>query len=112
MTLLTAFVTLMSRYSHQDDIVLGLPTTGRTLCELEPLIGFFNNPLPLRIHLHGNQSFSDLLNQVRQTGLDAYANQDIPFETLVSELQPEPTLSHHPPLSGHVRLGRVRTRSP
>lgn len=96
MTLLGALATLLSRYSQHQDIVIGSPIANRNRVELEPLIGFFINLLALRIDLSGDPQFSDLLQRVRQVALDAYANQDTPFEQLVEALHPERNLSHSP----------------
>ena len=96
MTLFAAFNTLLYRYSGQDDIVVGTPIAGRNRAEIEPLIGFFVNSLVLRTDLSGTPSFRELLVRVKEAALQAYANQDLPFEKLVEELQPERTLSHHP----------------
>jgi amino acid adenylation domain-containing protein len=96
MTLLAAFATLLSRYSGKPDIVIGSPIANRTQSQIESLIGFFVNTLLLRINLDGNPHFEELLKQVRQIALDAYAHQDIPFEQLVEELQPERSLTHTP----------------
>ncbi len=96
MTLLSAFAILLSRYSRQEDITIGTPIANRNRKEIEPLIGFFVNTLVLRANLEGNLSFLELLNQVRQVALDAYAHQDVPFEQLVEALQPERNLSHSP----------------
>ena len=96
MTMLAALQTLMSRYSGQDDIVVGSPIAGRNTTEVEHLIGFFVNTLALRTDLSGNPTFRDLLSRVKQSTLDAYAHQDIPFEKLVEELQPERSLSYQP----------------
>jgi amino acid adenylation domain-containing protein/FkbH-like protein len=96
MTLLAAFQTLMARYSGQNDIVVGSPIAGRSFTELEPLIGFFVNTLALRGDLSDDPSFRELLARTKETCLQAYAYQDIPFEKLVEELQPERSLSHNP----------------
>jgi len=96
MTLLAAFVVLLSRYSSQEDIVVGSPIANRTAQETESLIGFFVNMLVLRNQVPGNQSFTELLSRVRQCALDAYAHQDMPFEQLVDVLRPERNLSYNP----------------
>ena len=96
MTLLAAFQTLLHRYTREDDIVVGSPIAGRTLPEIEGLIGFFVNTLVLRADFAGNPSFRDLLGRVREIALGAYTHQDLPFEKLVEELQPERNLSTSP----------------
>ncbi|MCD4691423.1 MAG: amino acid adenylation domain-containing protein, partial [Calditrichales bacterium] len=96
MTLLAAFQTLLYRYSNQDDISVGTPIAGRNRVETEGLIGFFINTLVLRTDFCGNLSFSEILQQVRKTALGAYAHQDLPFEKLVDEIQPERDISHSP----------------
>src|ERR1041385_7606548 len=96
MTLLAAFQLLLSRWSGQDEVVVGAPIAGRTQLETEPLIGFFVNTLVLRTSVSGNASVRDLLRRVREVCLGAYTNQDVPFEKLVEELQPERNLSHSP----------------
>ena len=96
MTLLAAFQTLLFRYSAQDDIAVGAPIAGRTHDETEGLIGFFVNTLVLRSDLSGNPPFRELLGRVREVALGAYAHQDLPFEKLVEELQPERNLGHSP----------------
>jgi non-ribosomal peptide synthetase component F len=96
MTLLAGFTALLYRYGGQDDIVLGLPVASRSHPETEPLIGLFANTLPVRTKLSGNLSFRDLLARTSETALAAYAHQDMPFEKLVEELQPQRSLSHNP----------------
>ena len=96
MFLLSSLGILLSRYSNQEDIVIGTPIANRRRKELESLMGFFVNSLPLRLHLSENLNFVQLLTQVKQTTLDAYEHQDIPFEKLVQELQPERSLSYNP----------------
>ncbi|WAN69719.1 amino acid adenylation domain-containing protein [Moorena producens JHB] len=96
MTLLAAFQILLYRYTGEEDIIVGTPIAGRDSIEIEQLIGVFINTLVLRTQLNGNFTFSELLAQVREVALGAYAHQDIPFEKLVEELQPERDLSHTP----------------
>ena len=96
MTLLAGFKTLLHRYSGQQDILVGSPIANRTHAQTEELVGFFVNTLVLRSTVTRETSFEALLSRVRETALDAYAHQDLPFETLVNELQPERSLSHSP----------------
>src|SRR5947209_1785531 len=108
MTLLAAFQTLLFRYTDQDDIVVGIPIAGRTDSKLEKLIGCFINTLALRTDLAGNPTFRELLRRVREMTLDAYEHQDIPFEKLVEELQPERDLSRNPLTQVMFGLQNVR----
>jgi amino acid adenylation domain-containing protein len=96
MTLLASFQTLLHRYTGQDDIVVGSPIAGRSRSELEGLIGLFINTLVLRGDLSGNPSFRELLGRARITALDAYEHQDLPFEKIIEELNPERNLSRSP----------------
>ncbi|MCA1615651.1 MAG: amino acid adenylation domain-containing protein [Acidobacteria bacterium] len=96
MTLLAAFDVLLYRYTGQLDISVGSPLAGRSRPEAEPLVGLFINPVALRADLSGNPSFRQLLGRVREVMLEAHANQDVPFEKLVAELQPERSAGHTP----------------
>ncbi|MEH2095023.1 amino acid adenylation domain-containing protein, partial [Nostoc sp.] len=96
MTLLTAYNTLLYRYTGQTDILVGTPIANRDRAEIEGLIGFFVNTLVMRTNLTENPSFSELLPRIREMALSAYAHQDLPFEMLVEALQPERDLSHTP----------------
>ncbi|MEH1828477.1 MAG: amino acid adenylation domain-containing protein [Nostoc sp.] len=96
MTLLAAFQTLLWRYTSSEDIVVGSPIANRNRDEIEGLIGFFVNTLVLRTNLAGNPTFEELLVRVREMTLGAYAHENLPFELLVEELQPERNLSHTP----------------
>jgi non-ribosomal peptide synthetase component F/acyl carrier protein len=105
MTLLAAFSLVLSRLSGQDDVVVGTPVAGRTRAETERLIGLFLNSLALRTDLSGDPSFRALLRQVRQTTLDAYAHQDLPFERVIDALVPKREMSHAPVLQVLLNLG-------
>ena len=96
MTLLAAFDLLLCRYAGQEQVLVGTPIANRNRSETEGLIGFFVNTLVLRGDVRGNPSFGELLRRVRETALGAYAHQDLPFEKLVEELQPERDLSRSP----------------
>ena len=96
MLLLAAFDVLLARTTGQPDIVVGTPVAGRTSAETEGLIGFFINTLVLRTDVPNELSFQALLARVRETCLGAYAHQDMPFERLVQELEPERDLSRTP----------------
>jgi acyl carrier protein len=96
MTLVAAFQALLSRYSGQEQIVVGTDLANRTSAETEKLIGFFINVLPLRTDLSGNPTFKEVVSRVREVALGAYAHQDMPFDKLVEELKPERSLSHNP----------------
>lgn len=96
MTLLSAFAVLLSRYSGQDDIVVGSPIANRRDAQLEELVGFFVNSLVMRVRLNAQQTFTELLADVRKTALEAYQHQDVPFERLVEVLSPERSLNKTP----------------
>jgi fengycin family lipopeptide synthetase B len=96
MTLLAAFQTLLGRFTGQQDIVIGTPIAGRTQIELEGLIGLFVNTLAMRCNLQEDPTFWELLEQVREVTLAAYAHQDLPFDKLVDALHPERNLSYSP----------------
>jgi amino acid adenylation domain-containing protein len=96
MVLQAAFQTLLSRYSGQTDIVLGSPVANRHRPEIEGLIGFFVNMLVLRGDLGGDPGFRELLGRTRKVCREAMAHQDLPYEKLVEELEPERDLSRQP----------------
>ncbi len=96
MLLLASWAVVLGRYAGQEDVLLGSTIAGRNRREIEDLIGFFVNTLVLRTNLAGSQSFAHLLGCVRETALDAFAHQDLPFELLVEELTVERNLAHSP----------------
>jgi non-ribosomal peptide synthetase component F len=104
MMLLAAFQLALSRYSGQEDIVVGTDVANRNHLETEGLIGFFINQLVLRTDLSGNPSVRELLRRVRETTLGAYDHQDVPFERLVEELSPERSLGRTPLFQVQVLL--------
>lgn len=96
MVLLAALQVLLHRYSGQDDIVVGSPIAHRNHKEVEGLIGFFVNMIALRAHLGHNPRFLDVLKQIREISLQAYAHQDVPFEQLVEHLNVTRHLGRNP----------------
>jgi non-ribosomal peptide synthetase component F len=96
MTLLAAFGVLLSRLSAADQIVIGTDAANRNRAELEGLIGFFINLLPLRLDLSGNPGFRELLQRVRAKTLSAYAHTEVPFDKLVEDVRPERNAAYNP----------------
>ncbi|HKR97153.1 MAG TPA: condensation domain-containing protein, partial [Candidatus Angelobacter sp.] len=109
MTLLAAYYILLYRYTGQEDILAGTPIANRNRREIEELIGFFVNNLVLRVKLSADSTFLDVLKTVREICLEAYSHQDVPFERLVEELQPERSLSHSPLFQVVFHLQNVLT---
>ncbi|MGW4433999.1 amino acid adenylation domain-containing protein [Streptomyces tendae] len=95
-TLLSAFAVLLSRYSGQDKVVIGIPVAGRGRVETEPMIGFLVNTVALSVDLAGDPDFADVLDQVRWKLLEAQSRQEVPFDRIVEELKPERSLSYSP----------------
>jgi|HubBroStandDraft_3_1064219.scaffolds.fasta_scaffold01234_1 natural product biosynthesis luciferase-like monooxygenase protein/FkbM family methyltransferase len=96
MTLLAAFDLLLHRYTGQEDLAVGSPIANRNRAEVEGLIGLFMNVVVLRNDLAGDPTWQALLARVTEGALEAYGHQDLPFERLVTELQPERSLGHNP----------------
>lgn len=96
MFLLAAFKVLLHRYTRLEDIIVGTPVANRSQVEVENLIGFFVNTLALRTDLSGNPSFIDLLKRVKETSLEAFTYQDLPFEMVVEAVNPDRDPSHNP----------------
>ena len=96
MLLYAAFGLLLSRYSRQDDLIIGTPFNNRNHALLDDVVGMFVNTLPVRTTIASDTRFADHLATVRRTLLDAYGNADVPFDRLVEALQPERAPSHNP----------------
>ena len=95
-SLLALFATLLGRYAGQDEVVIGTPFAGRNRAELDSMVGYFINPLALRIDLVGRPDFDELLVRTRDTIHDAFANADVPYEMVVRATNPERDLSQTP----------------
>jgi amino acid adenylation domain-containing protein len=108
MTMTAALAVLLSRWTGQDDVVLGAPIANRPAPELAGLIGMFVNTLALRFRLAGAPTFEALLARVRRTALEAFEHQDLPFERLVEELKPRRDLSRHPLFQAVLAFQNVR----
>ncbi|MEH1952594.1 amino acid adenylation domain-containing protein [Nostoc sp.] len=96
MTMLGAFLVILHRYTGQDDLSVGTAVANRRMQEVEKLIGMIVNNLVLRTDLSGNPTFRELLGRVRQVTLEAYTNEDLPFDKVVEVLKPIRNLSHNP----------------
>ncbi|HEX6288979.1 MAG TPA: amino acid adenylation domain-containing protein [Herpetosiphonaceae bacterium] len=118
MTLLAAFEILLHRYTGQDDLLVGSPMAGRSRAQFAHVVGYFVNPVALRIRFSDDLTCAALLRQVRQTALAAFEHQDFPFPLLVERLQPDRDPSRPPlvqamfalqqaPPHGHERLAAL-----
>ncbi|RSM38779.1 hypothetical protein DMB66_58800, partial [Actinoplanes sp. ATCC 53533] len=104
MVLAAAFATLLSRYSGQEELVIGTPIAGRNRPEFESLVGFFVNTVALRVDLSGRPTFRELLRRVREVTLDAYTNQEVPFERVVADLRPDREPGRQPLVQARIQL--------
>ncbi len=96
MLLWGTYAYLLYRYTNQDDIIIGTPVANRTISELEKLIGFFANTLVMRAKINSELTFLEYLEQIKEVSLEAFANQDYPFDQLVEEIDPQRSLAHAP----------------
>ncbi len=112
MGLLGAFSSVLGRWSGQRDVVVGTAVAGRTRTELEPLVGFFVNTLALRVDVGGGVSFREVVRRARQSALDGFAHQDVPFERIVQEVGVDRTSSHPPVVQVMLALRNVPMRPP
>lgn len=112
MVMLAAFQLLLARLSGQDDIIVGAPIAGRKQIETESLIGLFLSTVVLRGDLSGNPTFNELLQRVSKMSLDAYDHQELPFETLVEELQPQRSLGRNPIFDVLINLNNAPQKRP
>jgi amino acid adenylation domain-containing protein len=94
--LLAAYKVLLHRCTHQTDLIVGVPTSGRAQSRFAPVVGLFVNPVPLRTHPSAGKPFSTYLAEVRDALLGALEHQDFPFPLMVERLQPERTAEHWP----------------
>jgi amino acid adenylation domain-containing protein len=93
---LALYALLLARYAQTEDLVVGVPVSGRTRPDTQALIGMFVNTLPVRVDLAGNRTFSELLERVRVAALGALAHQDLPLDQLIEELRPTRSVAHTP----------------
>ncbi|MEZ0071311.1 amino acid adenylation domain-containing protein [Planotetraspora sp. GP83] len=110
MTLVAAVQVLLARYSDQEDVAVGTVTSGRNRAELEDLVGFFINTVVLRSQVDESRRFGDFLSAVRETVLEAFAHDEVPFDRLVDELQPERDPSRTPLAQALVVLQNATVR--
>ncbi|MGH3918222.1 MAG: amino acid adenylation domain-containing protein, partial [Pseudonocardiaceae bacterium] len=111
MTVTAAVQVLLSRYANQRDVAIGTVTSGRDRAELENLVGFFVNTVVLRSTVEGTQTFEDFLADVRETVLDAFAHDEVPFDRVVEHLQPERDASRTPLVQALIVLQSEMVRA-
>ncbi|WP_128430374.1 non-ribosomal peptide synthetase [Streptomyces cyaneus] len=112
MALTAAVKAVFARYTGQQDIAVGTVSSGRTRAELEPLVGFLANTLVLRSHVDPERSFAELLERVKETALEAFAHEEVPFERVVEAVQPERDASRTPLIQAMVVLQNAPVAPP
>src|SRR5262249_15863572 len=96
MTLLAAWATLLARLAGQEEVIIGAPVANRSRTEVESLVGFFVNTLPLRLDLSGSPTVSRMLQRVKTQTLEAQQHQDLPFEQVVEIVKPPRSMAYSP----------------
>src|SRR5262249_26949152 len=96
MTLMSSYKVLLSKYSGEEDVVVGTPIANRLRRELEGVIGFFANTLVMRTRVRGEERYEEVLRKEKEVAIGGYSHQELPFEKLVEEVSPERRLSHNP----------------
>ncbi|QWP75371.1 amino acid adenylation domain-containing protein [Lysobacter sp. K5869] len=112
MVLLAGWAALLQRLSGQDSVVIGCPVANRQSAQVEPLIGFFANTMPLHVRLDERPSVGELLHRVKELTLEGYAHQNVPFENIVDALRPQRSLSHSPLFQASLTVSGAGARLP
>jgi amino acid adenylation domain-containing protein len=106
--LIAAYYVLLHRYTGHEDLIVGTPATGRTAAEFERVVGYFANPISLRIRLESDPTFREFLRQVKQVVQGGVAHQDYPFPLLIEQLRPPRDPSRSPVFQAMFNLMRAR----
>jgi Condensation domain/Phosphopantetheine attachment site len=109
MIVLASYGVLLQRFSGQDSVVIGVPVANRGSLELEAMIGFFVNSVPMHLHISATDRFLDVLQRVRNVALQAFQHQEFPFEKLVEEIKPDRALNYNPVFQATFSLQNLPT---